>query len=77
FKPQDTADTRSWTSLKAEVGSAESVGTDDLTMSGAGLEVAVNQAGGVGNTMVADFAASPLAIVTGLPIGLPEDTISL
>ncbi|CAB5126965.1 hypothetical protein D3OALGB2SA_3350, partial [Olavius algarvensis associated proteobacterium Delta 3] len=33
--------------------------------------------GGVGNTMVADFAASPLAIVTGLPIGLPEDTISL
>ncbi|CAB5114909.1 hypothetical protein D3OALGB2SA_2618, partial [Olavius algarvensis associated proteobacterium Delta 3] len=33
FKPQDTADTRSWTSLKAEVGSAESVGTDDLTMS--------------------------------------------
>ncbi|CAB5117978.1 hypothetical protein D3OALGB2SA_2790, partial [Olavius algarvensis associated proteobacterium Delta 3] len=32
FKPQDTADTRSWTSLKAEVGSAESVGTDDLTM---------------------------------------------
>ncbi|CAB5147038.1 Alkaline phosphatase (EC [Olavius algarvensis associated proteobacterium Delta 3] len=77
FKPQDVADTRTWTSLKAEVGSAEAVGTDDLTISGTGLEVAVNQAGGVGNTMVADFAASPLAIVTGLPIGLPEDTISL
>jgi len=76
FKPTDATDVRSWTSLQADVGSAAFTGVDGLTISVSDVSVAVNQAGGVGNTKVADFATSPLTIVTD-PTTDPDDTIRL
>ncbi|RLC10571.1 MAG: hypothetical protein DRH43_06050, partial [Deltaproteobacteria bacterium] len=62
-------DFRSWTSLKAEVGSASFVGIDGLAVSVSDFSVAINQGRGTKNgqpnTTVADFKTTPLIVNTG------------
>jgi hypothetical protein len=69
--PTDT-DKRSWTALKASVGTAEFVGVDGITVKVFDLGVAINQGGGtnagVANTTVVNFSGMPgggMAINTG------------
>ena len=57
-----------WTALKATAGSASFVGVDDLTMTVSSLDVAINQAGGVGNTTVADLRPFQRSVSSSEPI---------
>jgi hypothetical protein len=65
MKPDDTADDRSWISLKANVGNAAFVGVDSITLSVSDLAVEINQGIGENNNVVVDYAQNPLMINTG------------
>jgi len=75
--PPAIADNRTWTTLKAEVGSAEFVGVEGLTVRAESLMVAVSLGGGaVGtalNNTVVDFASTPIEVN---PSSDPNDKIT-
>ncbi|MCP4580478.1 MAG: hypothetical protein GY839_02590, partial [candidate division Zixibacteria bacterium] len=76
-------DLRSWTAIKALVGSASFVGINDISASIESLGLELNQGGGtnngVENTTVVDFASAPLSIDTGagdlITIDFAEDML--
>src|SRR4029079_12439688 len=65
----ETTDLRTWTALKASVGTASFVGIDGLTVAVNSLTVEINQAGGTLNgaaaSTVADFKTTGLTVNTG------------